>query len=164
MTITRTLAALALTAATAATSVATAVTLAPAAQAATISAATTWGPHYAPGRAAKAVGSLTATGEDHDVIPTADVVRVSGKVYDHARRSGICGWAVFRVTYRDATGNLPFRHHSVRDCSYRTAKEFSFKYRDVYQVDLKVCAAGRTAKPSPTCLYAGTWKILYLSK
>ncbi|MFG1709533.1 hypothetical protein ACFLIM_40755 [Nonomuraea sp. M3C6] len=155
MTITRTLAGLAIVA------TATIVTLAPTAQAAT---GTSWGPYYAPGHSAKAVGTLTATGEDHDVLPTADVVKISGKVYDYTRKSGICGLAVFRITYRDSTNNLPFKHHTVRDCSYRSAKPFSFKYRDVYQVELKVCAEGKSGKPSLTCLYAGTWKTLYLSK
>ncbi|MFB4271250.1 hypothetical protein [Nonomuraea sp. GTA35] len=121
-----------------------------------------WGPHYAPGQAAKAAGTLTATGEDHADLPTADTVRVSGKVQDNTR-GATCGWAVFRITYRSGN-DLPNRSHWARDCSYRTPKQFSFTYRDVYQVELKVCAERKAAKPSLNCLYAGTWKTLYLSK
>ncbi|MCC5581985.1 hypothetical protein IMZ11_40925 [Microtetraspora sp. AC03309] len=154
MKITRALAGLALTTAF--------VALAPlAAQAAS---ATSWGPYYAPGSKAKAVGTLDARGEDHADIPTADIVKISGKVYDLTRSSSTCGWAVFRITYRDAGGNLPFTHRSFRDCSYGTPLKFSFTRSDVYQVELKVCAEGKAAKPSLNCLYAGTWKTLYLSK
>ncbi|GAA3647268.1 hypothetical protein GCM10022224_007610 [Nonomuraea antimicrobica] len=158
MPISRTLSGLAI-AATAA--LATVAALTPAAQAAD-SATSTWGPYYAPGKAARATGTLTATGEDHEVLPTADVVRISGKVYDNTRGPA-CGWAVFRITYRSGN-NLPFRERWVRDCSYRTAQDFSFKYHDVYQVELKVCTERKAAKPSLNCLYAGTWKTLYLSK
>ncbi|WP_433444157.1 hypothetical protein [Nonomuraea sp. CA-141351] len=159
MTISRTLAGLTIAA------TATLAAVAPAAQAATSadSAGTAWGPYYAPGHAAEAAGTLTATGEDHADLPTADVVRVSGKVSDHTRRATTCGWAVFRITYRSGN-NLPFRQHTVRDCSYRTPKHFSFSYRDVYQVELKICAESKATKPSLVCLYAGTWKTLYLSK
>ncbi|MEW9551039.1 hypothetical protein [Nonomuraea sp. NPDC050783] len=173
MTATRTLATLAVAATSAAATAA--LLMAPAAQAATATssatAATTaapqsapivWGPSYAPGRAAKAAGKLTATGEDHADLPTADVVSVSGTIQD-STRSASCGWAVFRITYRSGS-NLPNRNHSVLDCSYRTPKHFSFKYHDVYQVELKVCSGARAAKPSLNCLYAGTWKTLYLSK
>ncbi|MER6949440.1 hypothetical protein ABT294_36055 [Nonomuraea sp. NPDC000554] len=163
MTITRTLTGLAITAAL--------VSIAPAAaQAATTNsgagqtAAGPWGPYYAPGNKAKAAGTLTATGEDHADIPAADTVKISGKAYDYTRATSTCGWAVFRITYRDSTNNLPFKHHSVRACSYRVAKPFSFTYHDVYQVELKVCAEGKAAKPSVNCLYEGTWKTLYLSK
>ncbi|WP_214409312.1 hypothetical protein [Sphaerisporangium fuscum] len=123
-----------------------------------------WGPYYASGNSAKALGSLTATGEDHADIPAARTVNISGKVYDQTRATASCGWAVFRITYRDASNNLPFKHHSVRTCAYRTAKPFSFSYGNVYQVELKVCSEGKAAKPSLNCLYAGTWKLLYLSK
>lgn len=134
----------------------------PAAQAA---AATPWGPSYAPGHAAKALGTLTASGEDHADIPAADTVTITGKLTDSTRATSTCGWAVFRITYRDSSNNLPFKHHIVRDCSYGTPKRFSFSHHDVYQVELKVCAqpSGAT-RPSDTCLYAGTWKVLYLSK
>ncbi|GAA3567414.1 hypothetical protein GCM10022419_055230 [Nonomuraea rosea] len=161
MTISRSLAVLA----TAATLTTLAIsTDAQAATPATDSAVKTWGPYYAPGHAAKAAGLLTVSGEDHADIPAAATLKVSGQVYDYSRRSATCGWAVFRITYRDAKNNLPFKHHSVRDCTYRTAKRFSFEYHDVYQVELKVCAGGKSAKPSLNCLYAGTWKTLYLSK
>ncbi|GAA3092928.1 hypothetical protein [Nonomuraea salmonea] len=124
--------------------------------------AKSWGTYYAPRRAAKAWGTLTATGEDHADLPTADSVRITGKVYDNTRRSS-CGWAVLRITYR--SGNeLPFRERWVRDCSYGSPKHFSLRYRDVYQVELKVCSEPKAKKPSLTCLYAGTWKTLYLSK
>ncbi|WP_067184912.1 hypothetical protein [Microtetraspora niveoalba] len=154
MMITRALAGLALTTAF----------LAAAPLAAQAAPAAPWGPYSAPGGKAKAVGTLQADGEDHADIPTADVVRISGKVYDQTRSSSTCGWAVFRITYRDADGGLPFTHRSFRDCSYGTPLPFSFTRRDVYQVELKVCAEGRASKPSLTCLYAGTWKTIYLSK
>ncbi|MEU9890742.1 hypothetical protein AB0M95_10260 [Sphaerisporangium sp. NPDC051017] len=125
--------------------------------------ANNWGAYYAPGKRAKALGSLSFTGEDHEVIPTADTVKISGKVYDLSRSSA-CGWAVFRITYRDDTGNLPFKHRSILDCSYGSPKSFSFTSHDVYQVELKVCSEGKASKPSLNCLYAGTWKTLYLSK
>ncbi|MDA0633682.1 hypothetical protein OUY22_09655 [Nonomuraea sp. MCN248] len=139
--------------------------IAPAAQAATATAeaSSPWGPRYAPGQKAKAVGTLTATGEDHADLPTADSVKITGKVYDYAASSKVCGWAVFRITYRDGN-QLPFKHRSVRDCTYRTAKKFAFTDHDVYQVELKVCAEGKRSRPSDVCLYAGTWKTLYLSK
>lgn len=125
-------------------------------------APTSWGPYYAPGKAAKTFGTLTATGEDHADLPTADTVRITGKLYDQTRRSS-CGWAVFRITYR-VGNNLPHRLHSVRDCTYRDAKLYRFTYRDVYQVELKVCSEGKAPRPSLVCQYAGTWKTLYLSK
>ncbi|GGT35014.1 hypothetical protein ACIBIZ_49560 [Nonomuraea spiralis] len=125
--------------------------------------AASWGPYYAPGQAAKAVGSLTATGEDHADLPTAGSVRITGKLTDRTRKDSACGWAVFRITYRDGS-NLPFKERSVRNCSFGSTKKFSFESHDVYQVELKVCAEGRGSKPSLNCLYAGTWKVLYLSK
>ncbi|MEV0614633.1 hypothetical protein AB0I81_14990 [Nonomuraea sp. NPDC050404] len=148
----------------AAAALASAAALAPAAQAAQAPAAASaaWGPVHAPGRGATASGALTVTGEDHADLPTADRVRIWGKVTDNTRGAK-CGWAVFRITYRSGN-NLPNRNHAVRDCSYRTPKHFSVKHRDVYQVELKVCAEGKAAKPSLNCLYAGTWKTLYLSK
>lgn len=159
MSISRTLAGLT-AAATAA--IATLAAVAPAAQAAQADAGSAWGPYHAPRHTAKTWGTLSAVGEDHATLPTARQVKITGKVYDNTRGSA-CGWAVFRITYRKGN-NLPFRHHSVIDCSYRTPKHFSFKYRNVYQVELKVCSEFKTAKPSLNCLYAGTWKTLYLSK
>lgn len=165
MTLTRTLTGLAMAAAIVAIAPVTAQAAA-AGPSDTVTAGTAtshWGTYYSPGHRAKTFGSLKATGEDHEVIPVADTVKISGKVYDLTRGSS-CGLAVFRITYRDGSGNLPFKHHTVRDCSYRTAKPFTFKYHDVYQVELKVCSEGRSAKPSLNCLYAGSWKTLYLSK
>ncbi|GAA4219721.1 hypothetical protein FHR32_000459 [Streptosporangium album] len=124
---------------------------------------TQWGPTYSPGRKAKALGSLTASDEDHEDIPAAGTVRISGRLHDLTRKGTACGWAVFRVTYRTPDGNLPFRHRSVSTCSYGTSKPFAFAYHDVYEVELKVCAEPKAAKPSLTCLYAGTWKVLYVS-
>ncbi|MEU8383825.1 hypothetical protein [Streptosporangium sp. NPDC048865] len=123
-----------------------------------------WGTYYAPGRKAKANGSLTVSGEDHADIPAAERGRISGKVYDLTRGPS-CGWAVFRLTYRTADGkNLPFKHRSIVDCSYGTPKSFAFTQRDLYQVELKVCSGAKATKPSLNCLYAGTWKVLYVSK
>lgn len=169
MTITRSLAGAALAAlllsavpaaAQAAAGASDAATTAPAASA----ASTRWGPLTAPGKGARAAGSLTASGEDHADIPAAKAVRISGRLHDLTSASAVCGWAVFRVTYRTADGNLPFKHHSVRNCSYGTPKSFTLTRHGVYQVELKVCSEGRAAKPSLTCLYAGTWKVLYLSR
>ncbi len=162
MTITRTLTGLALTAAL--------VSIAPAAaQAATGSpetaaAAAQWGPYDSPGHGARALGSLTASGEDHGVIPAAATARISGKLHDLTAKGSTCGWAVFRITYRTKDGNLPFKHHSVRNCTYGTPKPFTFAYHDVYQVEVKVCSEGKAAKPSLNCLYGGAWKVIYLSK
>jgi hypothetical protein len=149
--------------AVAATATVALVTFTSTAQAATTGTGAGWGPYYAPGHLAKAAGTLTAEGEDHDVLATADVVRVSGKVYDYARSPATCGWAVFRIAYRKGN-NLPNKLHAVRDCSYRTPKHFSFERRDVHQVEFKVCSEAKAAKPSLNCLYSGTWKTLYLSK
>ncbi|WP_371784298.1 hypothetical protein [Streptosporangium subroseum] len=130
-----------------------------------VAAATSWGAYYAPGRGAKALGSLKVTGEDHEVIPTAATAKISGKVYDLTRKASTCGLAVFRITYLTSGGKLPFKHHTVRDCSYGTPKNFAFSYRNVYEVELKVCSeGGKSSKPSNTCLYAGAWKVIYLSK
>ncbi|GGP85009.1 hypothetical protein [Streptosporangium pseudovulgare] len=126
--------------------------------------AVTWGPRYSPGRGAKASGSLRATGEDHADIPAAETVRISGRVQDLTRASATCGLAVFRITYRTSDGNLPFTHRTIRDCSYGTPQPFTFDHRNVYQVELKVCSEARAAQPSLNCLYAGTWKVLYLSR
>ncbi|MEU4575720.1 hypothetical protein ACBI99_43355 [Nonomuraea sp. ATR24] len=156
MSLSRALAGLAVTA----TATITVAALAPAAHAAP--SAGSWGPYQAPGKRAVAAGTLTATGEDHADLPTADAVRISGTVRDNTRGAA-CGWAVFRITYRSG-GELPFRHRWARDCSYRTPKHFTISHGDVYQVELKVCAEPKAAKPSLTCLYAGTWKTLYLSK
>ncbi|MEU0520700.1 hypothetical protein [Streptosporangium sp. NPDC006007] len=166
MTITRPLAGLALAAliALAAPVAAQAATGAPDAATTAAASATRWGPYDAPGHKARALGSLKVSGEDHRDIPAAATARISGRLHDLTGKGSTCGWAVFRVTYRSPDGNLPFKHHSVRNCSYGTPKPFTFAYHDVYQVELKVCAEGRAAKPSLNCLYAGSWKILYLSR
>lgn len=122
-----------------------------------------WGNRYAPGRKARTHGSLTVSGEDHADIPAAARGRISGKVYDLTKGSS-CGWAVFRLTYRTSGGDLPFKHRSVVDCSYGTPKSFSFTQRDLYQVELKVCSEAKASKPSLNCLYAGSWKVLYVSR
>ncbi len=164
MTITRTLTGLAVAAAFVAIAPAAAQAGTGASDAAAASASSSlWGTYYAPGHRAKASGSLSATGEDHEVIPTADTVKISGKVTDLTRGPS-CGLAVFRITYRDNSGNLPFKHHTVRDCTYGSPKAFTFSYPDVYEVELKVCSEAKSAQPSLNCLYAGTWKVLYLSK
>ncbi|WP_406674662.1 hypothetical protein WBK31_09750 [Nonomuraea sp. N2-4H] len=180
MTLARTLALTTVALATAATAAAfapaanaTAAAFAPATAATTAGTATeitasagtsakSWGAYYAPRRAAKALGTLTITGEDHATLPTADFVRISGKVYDNTRRSS-CGWALFRITYRDGD-QLPFRERWVRDCTYGSPTRFSFRQSDVYQIELKVCSEPRASRPSANCRYGGTWKTLYLSK
>ncbi|MFC4537094.1 hypothetical protein [Sphaerisporangium dianthi] len=163
MRITRTLTGLAITTAFVALAPIAAQAAATGSSDAVTAGTTSWGSYYAPRHAAKALGSLTATGEDHADIPVAGTVKISGKVYDLSRKPS-CGLAVFRITYRDGKGNLPFKHHSVRDCSYGSPKRFAVRFKNVYQVELKVCSEPKSAKPSLNCLYAGTWKILYLSK
>ncbi|MFI6326154.1 hypothetical protein ACIBG8_52145 [Nonomuraea sp. NPDC050556] len=135
--------------------------LAPAAQAsASASAKIPWGPYSGPG--VRASGSLTPSGEDHAVLPTADTVKIVGKVTDLDRSKGNCGWVVFRIGYRKGN-NLPSYERYVIDCSYGTAKKFTRTYHDVYQVELKVCSEPKAKKPSLTCYYSGTWKVLYTS-
>lgn len=121
-----------------------------------------WGPYSAPGGGARASGTIKATGEDHEVLPTADSVRITGRITDRTRSRKSCGWAVFRITYRKGN-NLPFYERVVRDCSYGSPLRFTRVYSDVYQVDLKVCSEPYAAKPSLVCLSAGSWKILYIS-
>ncbi|GAA3067392.1 hypothetical protein [Streptosporangium carneum] len=163
MTLTRTLTGLAMTAAVL-TAVAPSAAHATTGSQETATTAVQWGPYDSPGHGARAAGSLKALGEDHAVIPAAATARISGRLQDLTRKSSTCGWAVFRITYRTKDGNLPFKHHSVRNCSYGTPKPFTFTYRDVYQVELKVCSEGKAAKPSLNCLYAESWKVVYLSK
>lgn len=166
MRVTRPLAALALAAAV--VSIAPTAALAasaPAAAAAETGAANKiikWGPYFA-GSKAKTLGLLTVIGEDHDILPTADTVRFAGEVYDLTAAKKICGWAVFRIS-SFVKGKPVLKTHSVVDCTHGTPKRFAFQYHDVYQVELKVCAEPKQKQPSLTCLYAGTWKTLYLSK
>ncbi|MGI5290578.1 hypothetical protein ACQEVF_45655 [Nonomuraea polychroma] len=126
----------------------------------------TWGPYYSPGaKHARALGTITATGEDREVIPSAATLTVSGKVSDLARSSRTCGWAVFGIATVNAAGTrVTWKRHHVRSCTYRTPKTFSFTYHRVYQVELKVCAEGRAAKPSIQCTAGNpAWKTLYIS-
>lgn len=119
-----------------------------------------WGPYS--GSGVKASGSLTPAGEDHAVLPTADTVKIVGKVTDLDRSKRNCGWVVFRIGYRKGN-NLPSYERYVIDCSYGTAKKFTRIYHDVYQVELKVCSEPKAKKPSLTCYYSGAWKVLYTS-
>ncbi|MGP3959173.1 hypothetical protein ACTWPT_24515 [Nonomuraea sp. 3N208] len=128
-------------------------------------APTAWGPYYSPGaKRAKALGRITATGEDHEVIPSAATLTVSGKVSDLTRAS-TCGWAVFGIATVNSAGNkVSWKRHHVRTCAYRTPKTFSFTYHRVYQVELKVCAEGRAAEPSIQCTAGNpAWKTIYIS-
>jgi hypothetical protein len=121
-----------------------------------------WGPYFAPGGKAKAVGKLRITGVDrHAVIPVGTAT-VSGKVSDLSPGSS-CGLAVFRITYQKADGSLPFKHRAYWACKGKV-RNFRFTDRKVNEVELKVCGEGRAAKPSATCLYAGAWKILYVGR
>jgi hypothetical protein len=124
--------------------------------------AKTWGPYSAPGGGARASGTLKATGEDRAVLPTADSVRITGRITDLTRSRKSCGWAVFRIAYRKGS-NLPFYERYVRDCSYGSPKAFTRVYPNVYQVELKVCSEPYAAEPSLVCLSAGSWKVLYTS-
>ncbi|MEV7013102.1 hypothetical protein [Streptosporangium sp. NPDC051022] len=164
MTITRTLTGLALAAVLASIAPTAAHASTGAEETATAAPSITWGPYTSPGRGARAAGSVAVSGEDHQVIPAAKTARVSGKLQDLTPKGSTCGWAVFRITYRTSGGNLPFKHHSVRNCSYGTPKTFSFTSRDVYQVEVKVCSEAKAAQPSVNCFYAEAWKVIYLSK
>jgi hypothetical protein len=95
----------------------------------------TWGPHYSPGaKQAKALGTITATGEDHADIPSAATLTVSGKVSDLARTPATCGWAVFGIATVNPAGNkVTWKQHHVRTCTYRTPKTFSFTHHRVYR-------------------------------
>ncbi|GAA1518311.1 hypothetical protein GCM10009677_59600 [Sphaerisporangium rubeum] len=125
------------------------------------SAATSeWGTYYAPGRKAKAYGTLWAAPKDDPSRPTS-LVKVKGKVFDKTRTGSACGWAVFRISYGDSSGNVPHKFRTFTTCKYNKAKKFSFDFKNVYQVELKVCSEPKAAKPSLNCLYAGTWKNLY---
>jgi hypothetical protein len=119
-----------------------------------------WG-YYASGRKAKALGSLTATPKDDPSKP-ADLVTVTGSVTDRTSSSSTCGWAVFRISAEAANGEVSLKHRSFRTCSYGKPLKFAFSYKNVYEVELKVCAEVKASKPSLTCLYAGTWKSLYV--
>ncbi|NRQ37603.1 hypothetical protein HII36_38100 [Nonomuraea sp. NN258] len=126
----------------------------------TSTGAASWGPKYAPGKKAVAQGALHATNLNKSTIPSTATVHVTGRITDRTSGSG-CGWAVFRITYRKADGNLPFKHRSFLDCSKGSPRAFAFTDRNVAHVELKVCSEGKAKAPSNVCLYAGTWKSLY---
>ncbi|MGP3963454.1 hypothetical protein ACTWPT_46495 [Nonomuraea sp. 3N208] len=125
-----------------------------------------WGPHYSPGgKRAKASGTVTATGEDHEVIPSAATLTVSGTISDLSRAKATCGWVVFGIATVNTAGNrITWKRHHERTCTYRTPKRFSFTYHRVYQVELKVCAEGRGRQPSIQCTAGNpAWKDIYTS-
>ncbi|TDD03282.1 hypothetical protein E1292_21555 [Nonomuraea deserti] len=125
-----------------------------------------WGPYHSPGgRRAKAAGTVTATGEDHEVIPSAAALTVSGIVTDLARTRSRCGWVVFGIATVNAAGNrVAWKRHHVRTCAYRTPKRFSFTYHRVFQVELKVCSERRGSEPSIQCTAGNpAWKNIYTS-
>ncbi|MEO3814721.1 hypothetical protein ABGB17_37475 [Sphaerisporangium sp. B11E5] len=133
----------------------------PAAVSAQTTATQNWGAYYAPGRKAKAYGTLWAAPKDDPSKPTS-LVKVKGKVIDRTRSGSNCGWAVFRVSYGTADGNVPNTLRTFTTCKYDKAKKFAFTFKNVYQVELKVCSEPKAAKPSLNCLYSGTWKSLYV--
>ncbi|GAA0975119.1 hypothetical protein GCM10009555_032440 [Acrocarpospora macrocephala] len=115
---------------------------------------------YSPGKKAYAKGTLLATNLNKETIPPLATVKVTGKAYD-LTKSSTCGYAVFRITYMKADGSLPFKHRTIRDCTYKSAKSFTFTDKRVYLVELKVCSEAKHSKPSLNCLYEQAWKILY---
>ncbi|MBG0816576.1 hypothetical protein [Planomonospora sp. ID82291] len=119
-----------------------------------------WGPHYAAGRKARAAGSLTATAKDDPSRP-ADRVTVTGRVTDLTGSPSTCGWAVFRLSVAEAGGRVSLKQRHYRACAHGRPLTFTFSHKNVYQVELKVCAEAKASKPSLHCLYAGTWKPLY---
>ncbi|MEV0313666.1 hypothetical protein [Nonomuraea fuscirosea] len=124
-----------------------------------------WGPYFTPAaRRAKTLGTITPIGENHETLPSAATLTVSGTVSDLTRGSA-CGWAVFGIATINAAGTrVAWTHHPVRTCTFRTAKKFSFTYHRVYQVDLKVCSERRASKPSIQCTAGNpAWRTLYTS-
>jgi hypothetical protein len=115
---------------------------------------------YSPGKKAYAKGTLLATNLNKETIPPLATVKVTGKAYDLTKGSS-CGYAVFRITYMKADGSLPFKHRTIRDCTYKTPKSFTFTDKRVALVELKVCSEAKHTKPSLNCLYAQAWKVLY---
>ena len=124
-----------------------------------------WGPYNKGpvGTRATTRGVLHITGEDHAILPTADQVRIIGQVSDLATAKRLCGWAVFRISFFKK-GQPSHIVRGVYDCTYGTPKRFDLTFRDVYQVELKVCVDPKLKEPSLTCRAAGTWKSLYVSK
>lgn len=124
-----------------------------------------WGPYFTPAaRRAKTLGAITPIGENHETLPSAATLTVSGTISDLTRGSA-CGWAVFGIATINAAGTrVAWRHHPVRTCTFRAAKKFSFTYHRVYQVDLKVCSERRASKPSIQCTAGNpAWRTLYTS-
>ncbi|MEV5898008.1 hypothetical protein [Nonomuraea fuscirosea] len=127
--------------------------------------ASIWGPYYSPGgKRARASGTITPIGENHETLPSAATLTVSGTVSDLTRGSA-CGWAVFGIATINAAGTrVDWTHHPVRTCVFHAAKKFSFTYHRVYQVDLKVCSERRASKPSIQCTAGNpAWRTLYTS-
>ncbi|MFC6081476.1 hypothetical protein [Sphaerisporangium aureirubrum] len=132
----------------------------PATVTAQTAAAQNWGTYYAPSRRAKAYGTLWAAPKDDPSKPTS-LVKVRGKIVDRTRSGSSCGWAVFRVSY-GKNGEVPNTLRTFTTCKYNKAKKFGFDFKNVYQVELKVCSEPKATKPSLNCLYSGTWKSLYV--
>ncbi|MFI7446666.1 hypothetical protein ACIBQX_04125 [Nonomuraea sp. NPDC049714] len=125
-----------------------------------------WGPYYSPGaKRAKTLGTIVATGEDHEVIPSAATLTVSGTISDLTRASSTCGWAVFNIATVNPAGNkVTWKRHHARTCAYSKPRTFSFTNHRVYQVELKVCAERRASEPSIQCTAGNpAWKTIYLS-
>ncbi|MEV4173261.1 hypothetical protein [Nonomuraea sp. NPDC049709] len=120
-----------------------------------------WGPVYSPGRQAKALGELRATGLDpEDDLPVAHV-RVRVLLADRTPSDSRCAWAVFRITYYDDEGQPALTHKRLRNCFDDETPSLLFSRSDVTEVELKVCSEAKSARPSANCLYSGTWKVLF---
>ncbi|MFB4276682.1 hypothetical protein ACBJ59_15425 [Nonomuraea sp. MTCD27] len=120
-----------------------------------------WGPVYSPGRQAKAIGELRATGLDpEDDLPVAHV-RVRVLLADRTPSDFRCAWAVFRITYYDDEGQPALTHKRLRNCFDDETPSLLFSRSDVTEVELKVCSEAKSARPSANCLYSGTWKVLF---
>ena len=120
-----------------------------------------WGPVYSPGRQAKALGELRATGLDpEDDLPVAHV-RVRVLLADRTPSDFRCAWAVFRITYYDDEGQPALTHKRLRNCFDDETPSLLFSRSDVTEVELKVCSEAKSPRPSANCLYSGTWKVLF---
>ncbi|GIH72824.1 hypothetical protein [Sphaerimonospora thailandensis] len=120
-----------------------------------------WGPYYARGTKAKALGTLTAAAKDDPSLPNP-LVKVTGSVVSLSRTPSTCGWAVFRFTTYDSANQPKLAYRNYRTCSYGVKKKISFSLKNVIDVELKVCSEKKAAKPSLNCEYSGTWKSLYV--
>ncbi|MGI5290263.1 hypothetical protein ACQEVF_43965 [Nonomuraea polychroma] len=80
-----------------------------------------WGAYYSPGaNRAEPLGTITATGQDHPVIPSAATLTVPGKVSDLTRSSSR-GWPVFNIAMVNAAGSKgTWKRHHVSTYAYRT--------------------------------------------